>query len=112
MRFILALGAVLMSFSAFAQSVPAGDKCEKYHNIPRYMAALEVVATNAKWKLEEMCNLERIWDIQAEPAIVINRQGEEIPHIRVQLHRNEDSCLYMVRESDLVVTQKRCFSTY
>lgn len=110
MRAVMSLALLLVSSVSFAQV--SGDKCEKYHHIPRYMTAIEVVAKNARWGLEEMCTLERIWDIQAEDAMVINRQGEEERHVRVYLHRNEDSCHYMVRNADLVVTSKRCYSTY
>jgi hypothetical protein len=89
-----------------------GDRCEKYFHNARYMTAIEVVARNARWGLEEMCNLERIWDIQAEDAMVINKKGEEEPHVRVYLHRNEDTCHYMVRNADLVVTTAKCYSNF
>lgn len=112
MKYFVFVLIALSSFSALAQQSPVGDRCEKYHHNAHLMRAIERVALNAKWTLQEMCNLERIWDVQAERVIVINRQGEEIPHVRVQLHRSSDSCLYMVRDADLEVTSKRCFSTW
>lgn len=112
MRIILSLALVLASSAAFAQNVPSGNKCEKYFGIPRYMQAIQVVAKNAKWSVEEMCTLERIWDVQAEDTQVVNKKGEVEPHVRVYLHRNEDSCHFMVRNADLVVTDKKCYSTY
>ena len=112
MRLILSLALVLASSSAFAQQVPTGNKCEKYFNIPRYMKAIKTVAHRAKWDVEEMCTLERIWDVQAEDTQVVNKKGEVEPHIRVYLHRNEDTCHYMVRIADQAVTSAKCYSNF
>lgn len=112
MRAILSLALVLASSSAFAQNVPTGNKCEKYFGIPRYMTAISIVAKKAKWSVEEMCTLERIWDVQAEDTQVVNKKGDVEPHVRVYLHRSEDTCHYMVRNADGVVTSAKCYSNF
>lgn len=84
--------------------------CEKYNNFPRYKKAIETVAADNKMSFEELCTHPRYLDVEAQPSRVILRDGEVIPHVRVQLHGEYDSCLFMVRDSDQVITSRRCYS--
>lgn len=106
MRSVLIFTALLLSNSAFA----TGNKCEKYQSSTRYTAAIKAVAAYAQYNFDELCTLETVLDIEAQPTRVITRPGEVIPHVRVQLHRAYDSCLYMVRDADLEITSARCYS--
>nr|WP_295901125.1 hypothetical protein [uncultured Bdellovibrio sp.] len=106
MRLILASLTLLLASSAFA----AKDNCQKYFAYDRYMQAIKTVAQHTQYGLEEMCTLPTIWDIEAQPSRVITPKGDVIPHVRVQLHREYDSCLYMVRDADQVITSSRCYS--
>lgn len=105
MKTVFVLIASLISFSA-----GAADKCLKYQDSPRYIKAIQSVAAYTNYQMKELCNLPTVWDIEAQPDRVFTRDGEKIPHVRVQLHREFDSCLYMVRDSDQEITSARCYS--
>lgn len=107
MRFILIIAILFPSLSAMAQDT---DHCAKYANNTRSLKAIAAVAKHVQYKMGEMCYLPTIWDIEAQPSQVITPKGDVIPHTRVQLHREYDSCLYMVRDADLVITSSRCYS--
>ena len=105
MKIVFVLIASLMSFSALAT-----DKCLKYEAYPRYIKAIQTVAAYTNYEMKELCNLPTVWDIEAQPDRTFTREGEKIPHVRVQLHREFDSCLYMVRDADQKITSARCYS--
>lgn len=106
MRSILAAMIFLFSGLAFAGS----DKCVKYNSSERYTAAIRAVADYTMYDFKELCTLDSVWDVEAQPSRVVLRNGDVIPHVAVQLHREYDSCLYMVRDSDLAITSARCYS--
>lgn len=102
------LVAVMMC--AFAMSTYANSKCAKWENKPEYVKAIDVVATAAGWSYEEMCTLPRIWDVEAQPSRIILRDGTVVPHVRVQLHYEYHSCLYMVNKETWQISESRCYS--
>lgn len=109
MRILLALVMVLSASSALA----AG--CDKYIRNERLTTAIKTVAKHTQWGYQEMCNHPMILDVEATPTHTIelvNGEYEEIPHTRVQLHRAEDSCLYMVRDASQTITSSRCYSGF
>ncbi len=117
----LFLSAMLVAVSAFlflvqpasAQPTAGTNHCTEYETRePRYIAAIRAVADYAMYGFEEMCTLPTIWDIEAQPDRVVTREGDVIPHITVQLHREFDSCLYKVRDSDKAITSSRCYSGF
>lgn len=99
--------------SASAQPLSGTNHCAEYETRePRYLEAIRAVAAHAMYGFEEMCTLPTIWDIEAQPDRVVTRDGDVIPHITVQLHREFDSCLYKVRDADKVITSSRCYSGF
>ncbi|KHD88287.1 MAG: hypothetical protein OM95_09040 [Bdellovibrio sp. ArHS] len=109
MRILLALITVLSASSGLA----AG--CDKYIRNERMMAAIKTVAKYTQYGYEGMCNHPMILDVEAQPTHTIelvNGQYEKIPHTQVQLHRSEDSCLYMVRDATQTITTARCYSGF
>lgn len=107
MRWILSLSFVFLSLGAFAQT-----KCDRYQNNARYMKAIETVAASLDFKLEELCHLEKVMDIEAQPTHITTLEGEVIPHVRVQLHMAYESCLYLVRDSDQFISKNYCYSGF
>ncbi|WP_374029968.1 hypothetical protein [Bdellovibrio bacteriovorus] len=106
MRFILASLTLILSTTAFAQQ----DNCQKYATKDRYMTAIKTVAAHVEYSIDELCTLPKVLDIEAQPSRVITPKGDVIPHVRVQLHMAYESCLYMVRDADQVITSSRCYS--
>ena len=108
MRILLAISLFLSVSSAFAV-----NHCDDYTaREPKYLEAIRAVAAWTERSFEELCNLPGVLDIEAQPSRVITREGEVIPHVTVQLHRDYDSCLYKVRNSDKVITSSRCYSGF
>lgn len=106
MRILLAALTMVVSSAAFAE----GDLCTKWSHSDRYTAAIKAVAAQEDFSFEELCTLPKILDIEAQPSRVITPKGDVIPHVRIQLHMAYESCLYMVRDSDKVITSSRCYS--
>lgn len=107
MKLILSALIVLASSAAFAQ-----NSCDKWANNPRFVKAINVVAANEGYTFEQLCTLPKILDVEAQPTRKIERDGTVIPHVRVQLHMEYSSCLYMVRDADLAITENRCYSGF
>ncbi|MFV8249989.1 hypothetical protein [Bdellovibrio bacteriovorus] len=105
MRILLATLTLLASSAAFA-----GNLCTKWEHSDRYTAAIKVVAAQEDFSYDELCTFARILDIEAQPSRVITPKGDVIPHVRIQLHMAYESCLYMVRDADKVITSQRCYS--
>lgn len=91
-------------------SAYAANACAKYEGQARYLKAIEVVAKDHDLTLEELCNLPKIWDVEAQPSRIIIRDGTVIPHVRVQLHQEYSSCLFMVNELTYTITKQNCYS--
>ena len=100
----------LMTLTLMASTATAANLCSKYENLPRYMKAIETVAIYQNYSLEEFCSLPKVWDVEAQPSRVINRDGEVIPHVRVQQHLEYSSCLFMVNETNYSITSHKCYS--
>ncbi len=100
----------LLTFSLLSTSVFAGNLCSKYESYPRYMKAIATVAESQNKTLDAFCTNPRVLDIEAQPSRLIARDGEVIPHVRVQEHFEFDSCLYMVNENNYTISQSRCYS--
>lgn len=105
MRLIIALLTFSFATAAFAQ-----NNCNKWAHKPLYIEAIKKVATQEGFSFEELCNLPKILDIEAQPSHTVTREGDVIPHVRIQLHMSYESCLYMVRDADKVITSQRCYS--
>lgn len=106
------IAIVILFFAAISANALPQDKCERYAETPRYINAIKAVASHTMRDMKELCTLPSIWDIEAQPDRRITREGEIVPHVRVQLHREYDSCLYMVRDYDKAITEARCYSGY
>ncbi len=104
---MLIAALLLISSTAFAQ-----DFCSNWRSNPRYDKALNTLATHLEYAPEEMCSLPTLLGIEVQPFRVIDRDGEVIPHVRIYFHRSYESCYFMVRDADQVVTDGRCFSTF
>lgn len=107
MKSIFALLSVLLVSTTTAS---AANLCSKYEKYPRYMKAIETVAAYQDYTLEEFCSLPQVWDVEAQPSRLFKRDGEIIPHVRVQQHLEYSSCLYMVNETDYSITSSKCYS--
>lgn len=108
MRALILIGTMVLSFAAFAQN----NKCDRYAGNVRFTKAIETVAQNLDLSFVELCNLPKIMDIEAQPSRLISREGEIIPHVRVQLHMSYESCLYMVKDSDQTISKQYCYSGF
>lgn len=100
----------LLALTVLSTSVSAANMCAKYESSPRYMKAIATVAASHNKTLEAFCSNPRVLDIEAQPSRIITREGDVIPHVRVQEHFDYDSCLYMVNELDYTISQSRCYS--
>lgn len=105
--FIVALSLIISSVS-FAET---RNVCARYSQ-ERYIKAITAVAKNLGLSYDQLCALPRVWDVEAQPSHTYTRDGERIPHVRIQLHGEYESCLYMVRDADLVITENRCYSGF
>ncbi|MFA5583585.1 MAG: hypothetical protein WDA09_05160 [Bacteriovoracaceae bacterium] len=105
MKFLLA--SLLCVSSAYAS-----DLCTRYENNTRYFTAIETVADYLGYELNQLCNHPSFLDIEVQPSRVITRNGEVQPHVKVQFHKNYESCYYKVRDEDKAITESRCYSTY
>ena len=104
------ISAVIFLASSF--SFAAGTMCDKWASNPTFVKAISAVADVEGMPFEQLCTLPRILDIEAQPTHLFTREGERIPYTRVQLHGEYDSCLFMVRVSDNVITEQRCYSGF
>jgi hypothetical protein len=102
--------AVLFTLATLSTSISATDLCTKYENNKRFMKAIETVAEYQNYSKEEFCTLGHVMDVEVQPSRIIDREGNVIPHARVQQHKTFDSCLYMVNELDYSITQAYCYS--
>lgn len=100
----------LLTAIFFSSAVSASNLCARYENSPRYMKAIETVATSQDYSVAEFCSLTRVWDLQVDPTRRINEKGEVIPHVRVQQHYESDSCLYLIDETTYDIVQTKCYS--
>ena len=105
MKFILV--ALFSVSSAFA-----GDLCTRYENNTRYFTAIKTVAQHLGYNLVQLCNHPSFLDIEVQPNRVITRNGDVEPHVKVQFHKNYESCYYLVRDLDQKVTDGRCYNGY
>jgi len=105
MKFIII--SLLASSSAFAS-----DLCSRYENNTRYYTAIETVADYLGYSMEQVCQHPAFLDIEVQPNRVITREGKVEPHVKVQFHKNYESCYYLVRDLDKKVTDSRCYSTF
>jgi len=70
------------------------------------------LAAHLEYDFKKMCTLPGVLDIEVQPSRIIDQQGEVIPHVRIYLHRSYESCYFMVRDADQVITDGRCFSGF
>lgn len=103
---------LLASLLFLSLGAQASNLCQKLDSQPAFMKALDVVATNMQYSMEEICASERILDIQITKTNLVSKQGQIEPHVFVTLHYNEYSCQYFVRDEDLIVTRKNCYNTW
>lgn len=105
--------ALLGSLIAGGAAQAATNHCDEYYSRdPRLIEAIKAVANHTMRSFDELCTLPGLLDIEAQPDRVITRAGDVIPHVTVQLHREYDSCLYKVRDSDKEITSARCYSGF
>ncbi len=108
MRSLILASVLFVSSIGFAAEK---NSCARYTQ-ERYIKAITVVAENLGLTYKELCALPRVWDVEAQPSHKITREGERIPHVRIQLHGEYESCLYMVRDADWTITENRCYSGF
>jgi hypothetical protein len=92
--------------------VNAADLCTRYEAKPRYTKALHVVANFMSLEFQDLCSLNDVLDIEVQPSRIVTRDGDIIPHVQVQLHRAYSSCLFMVNDGELSITEHRCYSGF
>jgi hypothetical protein len=105
MKLILSLLVLTSASSSFAANL-----CTKWGHKPRYVSALKAVATAYKMSYEQLCTHSAILDIEVQPSHIVIPDGTVIPHVQVQLHQSTQSCLIMVNDLDLSITQNYCYS--
>ncbi|MBY0412954.1 MAG: hypothetical protein K2Q18_02255 [Bdellovibrionales bacterium] len=91
-------------------STNAANLCARWESSPRYMKAIAFLATYQDYTIEEFCNLPHVLDLELQPTRIILRDGEVIPHVRIQQHSEYSSCLYMINEKDYSLTSSKCYS--
>lgn len=101
---------LIFFLSVFALEALADSNCSKWESRPDYVKALEVVAHEAGWTYEEMCTFPRILDVETQPSRIILRDGTVVPHVRVQLHYDYHSSLYMINKETWQISESRCYS--
>lgn len=105
------LNFAVLAFAAISTHAQTStNHCAVYVGKERYLKAIEIVAKNHNMTLDQLCQAQKYLGIEAQPSRKITREGEVIPHVAVQLHMYSSSCLYMIRDSDLSLTDGRCYS--
>lgn len=102
--------SLLLGLTLIAGTANAANLCTKYESSPRFMKAIAEVAKYQNYTTLEFCTLPLVWDVEVQPSRVINNEGEVIPHVRVQQHKEYDSCLYLLNETDYSMTKAYCYS--
>lgn len=103
----LTLAGLMLTLSTFASA----NHCVQYQDRPEYMNALSALSVRQMLPLYEICESERIMDVEVSPSQVI-RNGEAIPQMVIYLHYAEYSCKFLLDRKDLTLTESRCFSTF
>lgn len=102
----------ILLFLVSTSSVLANDLCTRYENNNRYFTAIKTVSVYLGYELNELCQHPSFLDIEVQPNRVITRNGDEEPHVKVQFHKNYESCYYLVRDIDQKITQADCYSGF
>lgn len=105
MKSFFTIALLLCSLPSFAE-----DLCSRYYQNERYMKGIEFLAQYQGLLKKEFCNLPQVLDLEVQPSRIITREGEVIPHLRIQQHYEYDSCLFMVNETDYSLTSSKCYS--
>lgn len=103
---------IFASIFSFSLAVQAASLCEAYATKPRFYKALETVAAYQDMTMDEFCHRPNVLSIEVQPNRIITREGEIVPHVRVELHSSSYSCSFLVRDADLAVTGSHCYSTF
>ncbi|MFN3453785.1 MAG: hypothetical protein ACK41T_02420 [Pseudobdellovibrio sp.] len=104
---------LLLSLMVQTNAQQVKDHCAAYVESERFTKAIHAVAVYQKRTPAELCSLPYLTTIEAQPTRLIDKNTlEYIPHVRVQLHMSESSCLYLVKDSDLSITEARCYSAW
>jgi len=106
LAFIVFAGYVMVSPALVAQN----HLCSKWENRPDYMQAISTVAASYQKSYIELCTTKNILDIEVQPSRIILRDGTIVPHLRVQLHYEYDSCLFMVNKESQEISKQHCYS--
>lgn len=103
---------VCVTLPAFASEFSA-KSCERYLQNATYAAAIETLAGNMRYSVEELCTLDRLMDIHITNTQIFNieKQKDE-PHVWITLHYAEHSCQYFIKNEDQTTTKKNCYNTF
>ena len=109
---LLALVPVTALLTLAASNSYAADHCEKYQHLPKRIEAISTVATQLKYSMNDLCNLERIADIYVDDTVKYDERGDEVEIDWVTLHYSEYSCQYFVRKDNRAIFAKNCYNTF
>lgn len=109
MKTILSAFVLLLSVS-----VSAANHCGAYQTKgqERYIRAIEKVASLYDTTAQNLCSSSRFLAIEAQPTRKMDRDGNIIPHVSVQLHGEFDTCKYVIRDADLFLAEQKCYSGF
>lgn len=100
---------LLVVFLLMTSQVFAKDMCSRWTK-ERYVKAIEVVAQAEGVTPAELCSMEKLLDVEVQPSQTFTREGKLVPCVRVQLHGEYSSCLYLIKDEDWSILEQRCYS--
>lgn len=102
---------LFLSLNGFVSAARANYCSDSVKN-PRYQKALTSLSEHLHRKEEEVCDHEGLRGVYFAPARRIDRAGEVVPLIRVELIYDFRICQYLVRELNGSVDSEKCYSTW
>lgn len=114
MRQTLAIVALSLFTTLFADAALAsGRLCTKFESRPAVQTVVQILAKKLSYSMEQLCNHERILDIQDEPRrFFYQDSGQYETHTVITLHYNEYSCEYHYNAGRSQWQKEYCYSTW
>lgn len=105
MKFVAA-ALMLVSFGAFA------SPCAQYENDIEKQKAITAVAKHMNYTVAELCDSNRIADIQVTGTHTYTRDGELIRQLKVSLHYPYYTCDYVINRQTFEYMSGRCYDIW
>ena len=103
---LIALALMFVSFGAFA------SPCGQYANDVEKQNVIKAVAKHMNYTVAELCESEKVVDIQITGTHTFNRDGEVIRQFKTSIHYPYYTCDYLMNRATLEYMSGRCFDAW